>query len=524
MKGKYNQRFWGMVLMASLFISGCGANGTNAANGRESGTQATAPVTALKAITLGNPPEGGLEELYEQLDALTIPELNCTLRFEFIPWGDERKQINIATASGEYDFIPGGVFSDYRTLISKNAFLNINNYLELVPELEAHYTEYYAGGLEACEINGGLFGIPQFGLGGVKNSDEGFFYREDLRKEWDLDEVAGLETLEAYLYRAKQEERYQDEPLITDNRIWSSLWLMLTKGKYIEVNSMLETPFVVVEAANPSVVLNRMETPEFLEVLSYIKKWRDDGILESDMLAFSDNEGDRGKQLMLADKKPCETNATIWPLNNSYIPMLTEAHPDWEYAFFPYVSNNQNWYSSSLAEASVISISSKTKSPETAIRLLEKIHTDLRYYRLVAYGAEGIHYNLEGEYLNYEGIDQANRFSGWTACSDDLLKIDSIPYNIDWHEGAWTKTTDWMAEISQKSEANPLNGFVFLINGLENEISSIEQVRLKYFRPLLCGYTEDYAADLEIANEALRGAGFDEYLTGMQQQVEALGE
>ena len=33
-----------------------------------------------------------MDEIYEQLDALTIPELNCTLRFDFIPWGNERKQ------------------------------------------------------------------------------------------------------------------------------------------------------------------------------------------------------------------------------------------------------------------------------------------------------------------------------------------------------------------------------------------------------------------------------------------------
>ena len=63
---------------------------------------------------------------------VTVPELSCTLRFEFIPWGNERKQINIAVASGEYDFISGGVFSDYRTLVSKNAFLDLNDYLYLV--------------------------------------------------------------------------------------------------------------------------------------------------------------------------------------------------------------------------------------------------------------------------------------------------------------------------------------------------------------------------------------------------------
>lgn len=62
------------------------------------------PIIHFKGVILGTPPEGGMAEVYEQLDALTIPELNCTLRFEFIPWGNEREQLNIAVASGEYDF------------------------------------------------------------------------------------------------------------------------------------------------------------------------------------------------------------------------------------------------------------------------------------------------------------------------------------------------------------------------------------------------------------------------------------
>ena len=40
-------------------------------------------------------------------------ELGCHLRFDYIPWGDERSQINMAIASGEYDFISNGNFSDY---------------------------------------------------------------------------------------------------------------------------------------------------------------------------------------------------------------------------------------------------------------------------------------------------------------------------------------------------------------------------------------------------------------------------
>lgn len=477
------------------------------------------PVVNFKAIVLGTAPETGMEELYEQLDALTVTELNCTLRFEFIPWGDERKQLNIATASGEYDFIPGGTFSDYRTLVSKNAFLDLNDYLYLVPELQKHYETYSKTALKDCEINGGLYGIPQFGPGEIKNVSEGFFYREDLRKAWGLAEITDLETMEAYLYRAKEEEQYQDEPLITDNRIWQSLWLLITKGKYLEINSMQETPFVVVAADDPYVVLNRLETPEFQQVLAYIRKWREDGILESDLLARSDNEGTRGKNLMLQDKKPCEANVPIWSAGASHIPDLTQQHPEWEYGFFPYVSTNEEWYIGSIAESSVVSISSKIRYPEIAVKLLEKIHTDERYYNLIKYGVEGIHYqNVEGK-VSYEGVSSSERFS-WNVCTDALMNLENIPVNEQWSEAVEIPTALWQEEISKEAKPYPLYGFTFVANGLESEMEAMESVRLKYFQPLVCGYIEDYMGELQKTEETLQDAGLDRYISEMQQQIE----
>lgn len=475
------------------------------------------PVVNLRGIILGTPPEEGMDELYRQLDALTISELNCTLRFEHIAWGDERKQLNTAILSGEYDLIPGGVFSDYRTLVSKNAFLNVNDYLYLVPDLQKHYDLYLDDALKSCEIDGGLYGIPQYNIG-VKDASEGFFYREDLRKEWGLEPVTDLATMEAYLYRAKEEEAYQDEPLITDNRIWTSLWLMLSEGRYLEIDSMLETPFVVARADDPGVLLNRMETPEFQEVIRYIRKWKEDGILESNMLVVSDNEGERGKRLMVVDRKPCETNAPFWSVSSNFVVELWGEHPEWEYGFFPYTQNSQFWFEASIADSSVISISSRTKHPEIAVKLLEKIHTDQRYYDLLRYGVEDVHYHLADGMLDYSGISNSNRF-GWTPISDDLLSYDATPINEKWYEETEEPYYEWVMEVGRQAKADPLDGFSLQAAGLKREMEAMERVRAQHFQPILCGYQEDYEKALEEANAALYEAGFENYLQDMQEQI-----
>lgn len=500
-----------LCIMAVVF-AGCGKQA-----GQEE-PSGSVPVANFRAIYLGNAPKEGLEELYERLDEITVEELGCTLRFEFIPWGNEREQLNIAIASGEYDFIPGGVFSDYRTLVGKNAFLNLNEYLYLVPELVEHYETYSETALEGCEINGGLYGIPQFDIGTVKNISEGFFYREDLRKQWDLPKIVDLDTMEAYLYRAKQEERYRDEPLITDNRIWQSLWLLLTKGRYLEISSMQEMPFVVVSAKEPDVVLCRLEQPEFLEAMEYIERWRRDGILEPDLLAMSDNEGERGKNMMLQDRKPCETNVPVWSAEAVHIPDLVRAHPEWEYGFFPYVSVNEEWYISTLADSSVISISSKTTEPEIAIRLLEKIHTDQRYYDLLKYGVEGIHYQLEDGKISYENIEGGNKF-GWTVCTDNLLNREGVPVSSQWYEEVALPIEQWREAISREAKPYPLESFTFSAEEVYGELEAIGEARLKYFQPLICGYTEDPERDLERTKKTLTEAGLDTYIADMQEQI-----
>ncbi len=74
-----------------LCLSACGQAGDGSKNtaGKEqtdSNDSQTGKYVTLKAVTLGQLPENGMDEFYEELDAMT-EELGCHLRFEYIPWG-----------------------------------------------------------------------------------------------------------------------------------------------------------------------------------------------------------------------------------------------------------------------------------------------------------------------------------------------------------------------------------------------------------------------------------------------------
>ena len=117
---------------------------------QEQSAEESGEAVTLKAFTMGNEPASGMDTFYEQLDALTVKDLGIKVRFDFIPWGDEKNKINLNIASGEYDLYVGGNFSDYKVMATKNAFLDLKPLLSEVPDLVAHYSVVSDRTLESC--------------------------------------------------------------------------------------------------------------------------------------------------------------------------------------------------------------------------------------------------------------------------------------------------------------------------------------------------------------------------------------
>lgn len=504
------------IITVLLCIQGTGCGGQQ--NTVKSEKEFEKEIVTLKAITIGNPPADGLDSFYEQLDALT-EELGCRLRFDYIPWGDERKQLNMAVVSGKYDFISNGVFSDYYQQIEKGAFLDLNDYRDVVPELFEHYECYREDYLTGLEVNGGLYGIPQFKEDGLYRTGDGFFYRTDLLEEWGIEPVTDFDSMERYLYTAKKDPRYKEYSMVTDNRVWTSLWAVCNTTPYIEIVSVENMPYAVVDAANPQKVVSRFETEEFKNILKIVQKWYNDGILTPSLLASTDNEGNMGLEMMSLDTKPCETNAPVWTVNDYYIPALSQTDTGWTYGFMDYsMSSTFHWKKSVGKELSCISISSRCSYPEIAVKLLEKAHTDQRYHDLLNYGVEGEHYTLKDGYLSYEGVSGDNIYKSWTAALDFTMERKIYAGNDQWQE-VYDNLKSEENKLSEVSEEYPLNGFEWDGSGFSEVEEDLEQVRRDYLLPLCCGVSDNLSEDYEIAIEKLYEAGLQKYLDEVQNQL-----
>lgn len=519
------------ILMVAVLILAAACSSKNTSQGSSSEASSSAPASAaasseapkeiieLKAVTMGTEPQAGMEEFYKQLDELTTKDLGATIRFDFIPWGDEKNQISRSIAAKEYDLYVGGAWSDFKNFAIKNAFADLKPLLSQTPKL----IERYGDILNRIEINGKLSGIPQINKPGGGGGD-GFLYREDLRKQWGLPEIKDLDTLEKYLYKAKDE--FPDTPMINDPRFGDVIWKWTVGKKYFipALTQMQGTTFTVTSFEEPYKAISIYDTPEYKEVLAKAKKWYDDGIVAHDILAAQGNETDKTKELMKAGKKPLEFSNWWGPVANNYVPEIKKEHPDWEFGWLDVgvdVHPNTLFLPSvSVETTSMISVGAHSKYAETALKLIEKVHSDPIYYDLLAYGVKGVHYNLDGEAVSVEGIDGKNRKPSWTASYDGYMARQS-KYPGEF-QAIFESLDQRGTEAAQKNGVNLFEGFVFNTSELAAELSNLETLRTQYVQPLSAGVVKkSIDADLEAAVKQLKGAGLDKYMEQLQIQLDA---
>ncbi|MBD2848121.1 extracellular solute-binding protein [Paenibacillus sp. IB182496] len=499
----------GLLLAALLAMAAC--SGPAAPEQAEPGEdQPVAEPAVLRAVTMGTEPAAGMAAFYDQLDALTLRDLGVRVRFDYMPWGDEKNQIGRAIVAKEYDLYVGGAWTAFSAYATKNAFVDLAPLLRHTPELVAHYR----GQLDNVKIGGKLYGIPQLGKAGA--GGEGVLYREDLREAWGLPEIRDLKTLEQYLYRAR--EVYATVPMINDKRFAENLWTMIAGGRYHTVAKY----YAVAPIDDPYTVQSLYDTPEYEAVVRKAKQWYDDGIVDPDILAATANETGKTLRLMLEDRKPLEFNNHFGAVSSGYIGALKRAHPNYEYGWYDYVYHTypEQLYLPQLSAgtSTMISVGSHSAHAETALRFIELAHTNQTYYDLLQFGVEGEHYERYDGLIAYDGIDSANQKPGWTGLYDAYMQPPER------YPGEWQAIHDELVreagpELAARNGASPYEGFAFNTANLTETMAQLEQVRAQYVQPLAAGVSADPETELQVVQQRLGSAGMQAYLSELQEQL-----
>lgn len=495
-----------IFLCMLLMLSGCAINSSKT-NAGEQGTE-SADVEVIHMMSMGSEPDCGMDAVYEQLDPITKEELGVVVRVSFYEWGDETDLMKRLTASKHFDIYVYGKAFDSENLVRQQVYLDLKPYLNEVPDLMKFYEDVEVD-LSNFEINSGLYVFPRVFMGG----GNGFFYREDLRKEWGLEPITDFETVEAYLYKAVQE--YPAVAPINDRQFFWFLWEMICGEKYIR----LSYDFCV-ERENPNVLLSILDTPEFLEIIKIAHKWYNDGIIANDILYLQSNNTMNTKKMIIQDEAAAEFCNHYVGIAYNYVMPIYQDHPDWELGWLDYRLMNQTVYTDYLQSKYDIglAVSSNCKHPETVVKLLEKMHTDQRYYDLLMYGREGINYNLSEEgKISYQGIDAGNILRGQIGLENITMQKE-IDYGGNWNE-IDMELKKKREKMAKENGTSPLCNFEIDSGKLPDCADEVSKFMEEDLLILKCGIPENTEEELKRIRAKLDELGYGEVMQSVQEQL-----
>lgn len=154
----------------------------------------TSKKVELQFYMLGDAPKD-LPAIQAEVNKMAEADLNATVKFNFTSWTDWDQKYKLLLSSGQaIDLIFTADWTQYQSYAKRGAFLALDDLLpKAAPELQKFVPEKM---WEDVKVDGKIYTVPATFKEYVTN---GFVYREDLRKKYNLPEPKDLASYEAYM-------------------------------------------------------------------------------------------------------------------------------------------------------------------------------------------------------------------------------------------------------------------------------------------------------------------------------------
>jgi putative aldouronate transport system substrate-binding protein len=368
----------------------------------------TSQKVELVCYFVGDEPEG-MSKVEEKINEILLEKINATISFNFTSWTDtNNKYMMILNGGEDCDIIYTAPWLNFMQLVDKNAFLDLNEYIDVYgPGLKQAIP---AEALAQVEIEGHLYCIPAVG---TQYEGGNLVYREDLRKKYELPVPDSIENIEAYLQGIKD-----NEPDMMPTMAVTAF--SIPDIKRPSAYSVDDAYGMICPFDNPSEPWVYYGSEEQLEDLKLAKKWADAGYWSRSGIA----------DLSASALDAFESGAIAFVSHGmnpaKYVgskAKIKEEHPDWEVGNIVYgdisgVAYPQNFFSDATA------IPQNSRYPERAMMAIEQLYTDPELNHLLLYGIEGEHYTVdaEGYYTPMENTQFSHEASNaWNFRNADLL-------------------------------------------------------------------------------------------------------
>lgn len=538
------KRVLAMALLAAMTLSAVGCSNSGAASAGDEGSvaasdggstvggdgsEAVPDLGELTIINMGSEPAFDMDaDYYPILDELTA-KWGFKARIHYVAWGEEGTTLQTRVAGGDYDAVTVGPWSNYTGLAQSGYFKDLSGFLDDVPDL----CEAYGGKEELLKLSidgRGLCYIPQRASGANSN---GFWYRKDLCDELGVEPVTDLESLNAYLYAAKD---YFGRPMLYTPDIVYYVSSMMYDSTGLSVSG------VTTLQSDPYTPVVICETEGFKKAMEQAVTWFEDGVTSPDVMN-SNALPDVGNELM-AGTMPCHFANHLASGMVNFIPQAMSQlntidgvedaageNPNGiEFDFMPYLTDTANIYEANNGDTTGFAINAKCTDEETAalMKFIEACHTDVDFFDQYQYGKQGVSYNSFSDedghrYVNYDGIDANNRMYRKlaTGLTDEILaRSEKLQY--DELQTLFDAKSD---ELQERLVANPLNGFIFDPTNVSNQVMAVNEAAsavASYNAGIIGDLTVDEA--IEDMKTRMYDAGLQDIIDELQVQLDAYKE
>ena len=514
-----------LTLLATMTFSGCSneasndsepttaptdaAASTNVTTGAEEAGTGDAIDTSeevhLVGYLLGGAP-AGMDKVVEALNVKLKKDINATVEFRYLDWGDYTTKYPLVLATGDdVDFIFTADWCMYNTEAPKNAFREITME-EIQKYMPRHFKNCDPIAYDMAKKNGKIYMITT-STPDVRCSM--MAYRKDLADKYGVTGLNKLSDFTAY-FKAIAENETDTLPMYLSNS-YDTPYMGLANEAANEINYTFGLCY---GTEDTTIKLQPLFDEPYLSALktswSLMKSWYDAGYVNKDILSNTITSREsfmEGKSAIAfgnsVDMQSVLATATDKGYQVGLVPLLDAQGKTMAVS---YLNNG-------------IAIAANCKNPERTMMLLDLLMEEPEYNNLAYFGIEGQNYVVTAD--NKIGLPDGVT-SDTNTYPPDASGLWFL--NKDQHLPLASWSDDYIAlkgKIPNMLYNQKFAAFAPDLTNIQTETATITNVLQQYQWPLNVGMVDNVDAAIATLKKKLMDAGIEKVQTEIQAQADA---
>ncbi|MFC5470605.1 DUF3502 domain-containing protein [Cohnella suwonensis] len=525
------------IMAFSLVIAGCGNNnGNNEKGAQESSAAPSASASSSETASaspsasadnaidtskeanlvfylLGEAP-AGMPAVVDKLNEKLKADINATVEFRYIGWGDLAAKYPLVLAAGEdVDLIYTANWAYYNQEAAKGAFREITTE-DLQKYMPKHFAATNEVAWKEASVGGKVYMAP------TSTPDQKVpvtLIRGDLRKKYGVPEITKFKDLEPYLEAIKKNEKGMI-PINADSQydFAKSFYNLQWEIGPATVDTVLTTngwSGVLTEWDDQSgKVYNQFDpyiSDSYKSAAKTIKSWYEKGYINKNAISNKVRSKDAFEQ---------GKSAVAYGNTNDIQSTLAKALEEgWEVEIIPNLSSKGTYPQDPYINNGV-AVAASSKNGERAMMALDLIMEDPAYNNLVYFGIEGVNYVVKDGKIALPGgvTAESNTYPPDAAGFWFTNKSQHLPL-ASWNE-------QYIAH--KQSLKHILVPYVFNslsmdTSGIKSELATMGTVGQQYQLPIQGGIVKDVDAAYATLEEKVKKAGLEKIIEEANKQTQA---